>query len=190
MNFTTLKRWMNNQITVNKRLKAICIWYLIFLMISLRKHSLTAAARVSGLQKSQFSRFLKNHNDVAVYQLDQLSKKQARQFASAVNNLSSGQLPWSIAVLIDSTIQHRCNLHSENVKRFNHGKGFQIGHQWTNIALLINDKLIPLPPIPFYTRNYCRKHGMRYETENSLVVKYLANLNLVDYIVDHHPRQG
>lgn len=188
MNFTKLKGWVSNQIAVNNRLRAVCIWYLIFLMISVRKHSLTAAASFSGLQTSQFSRLLKNHSDVAIYQLDQLSKKQARQFSSAIKFLSAGRLPWQVAILIDSTIQHRFSLHSDNVKRFNHGKGFQIGHQWTNIVLLINDKLIPLPPIPFYSKSYCRKHRIQYKTENTLVVEYINNLNLVDYIGEHHPK--
>ena len=93
MNFTKLKNWVSNQIAVNNRLRAVCIWYLIFLMISVRKHSLTAAASFSGLQTSQFSRLLKNHPNVAVYQLDQLSKKQARQFSSAIKFLSAGRLP-------------------------------------------------------------------------------------------------
>ena len=188
MNFTKLKTWVNSQITVRKRLKVVCLWYLIFLMMSVRKHSLKAASQFSGIQTSQFSRFLKNHSNVAVYQLDQLSKKQARQFSSGLTSLSAGQLPWQIAILIDSTIQHRCSLHSENVKRFNHGKGFQIGHQWTNIVLMINDKLIPLPPIPFFSKSYCQKHRIKYKTENTLVVKYIDNLNLFDYIGDHNPK--
>ncbi len=188
MSFAKFKSWMNNKIAVNNRLRAVCIWYLIFLMVSVRKHSLSAAARFSGLQTSQFSRLLKNHPDVAVYQLNQLSKKQARQFAAAIEFLSSGRLPWQAAILIDSTIQHRFSLHSDNVKRFNHGKGFQIGHQWTNIVLLINDKLIPLAPIPFHSKSYCRKHKIAYETENALVVEYIENLNLVDYIGDHDPK--
>ena len=189
MNFTKFKGQLLNQISVNKRLKAVCLWYLVFLMLSVRKHSLTAAASFSGLRTSQFSRFLKNHPDVAVYQLDQLSKKQARRFSSAIKSLSAGQVPWQVAILIDSTIQHRCSLHSDNVKRFNHGKGFQIGHQWTNIVLLINDKLIPLPPIPFYTKSYCRKHRMTYKTENALVVEYIEKLNLIEYIGDHRSKQ-
>jgi hypothetical protein len=189
MNFTKLKSWVDSQISVKKRLNVVCIWYLIFLMMSARKHSITAAAKFSGLQTSQFSRFLKNHPDTAVYQLDQLSKKQASQFSPAINALSDGQLPWHVAIIIDSTIQHRSSLHSENVKRFNHGKGFQIGHQWTNIVLLINDKLIPLVPIPFYTKNYCRKHRIKYKTENALVVDYIEHLNLFEYIGDHDPNQ-
>ena len=76
-----------------------------------------------------FTRFLKNHTDVAVYNLNQLSKKQAKQFSAVINFLAKSQLPWKVAILIDSTIQHRSSLHAENVKRFNHGKGFQIGHQ-------------------------------------------------------------
>ena len=81
MNFTKLKNCMHNQIVINKRLKAVCLWYLLFLMTSVRKHSLIAAAQFSGLATSQFSRFLKNHTDVAVYNLNQLSKKQAKQFS-------------------------------------------------------------------------------------------------------------
>jgi hypothetical protein len=157
-------------------------------MMSTRKHSLTAAANFSGLHTSQFSRFLKNQWHVAVYQLDQLSKRQARQFSTAIKSLAAGRLPWRIAILIDSTIQHRFSLHSDNVKRFNHGKGFQIGHQWTNIVLLINDKLIPLPPIPFHSKSYCRKHKIEYKTENTLVVEYIESLNLIDYIGDHDPK--
>ena len=188
MSFTKFKSWMNNQIAVNNRLRAVCIWYLMFLMVSVRKHSLSAAARFSGLQTSQFSRLLKNHPGVAVYQLNQLSKKQARQFSPAIEFLSSGRLPWQVAILVDSTIQHRFSLHSDNVKRFNHGKGFQIGHQWTNIVLLINDKLIPLAPIAFYSKNYCRKHRIHYKTENTLVVEYIEKLNLLDYIGEHNPK--
>lgn len=187
MTFTALKNWMLNQITVKKRLQIVCLWYLLFLMVSVRKHSLTAAARFSGLATSQFSRLLTRHCDIAVYHLHQLSKKQARQFSQAINTLANGKLPWRIAILIDSTIQHRCSLHAENVQRFNHGKGFQIGHQWTNIVLLINDMLIPLPPIPFYSKNYCRKQKLKYRTEHDLVVEYIDRLNLHDYIGNHKP---
>jgi hypothetical protein len=92
-------------------------------------------------------------------------------------------------LLIPHHIGHRCSLHADNVKRFNHGKGFQIGHQWTNVVLIINDKLIPLPPIPFYTKSYCRKHNLAYQTENTLVVEYIDQLNLQDYICAHDPKQ-
>ncbi|MFH1673538.1 MAG: transposase [Pseudomonadota bacterium] len=134
------------------------------------------------MNKSQFSRFLRKHADLAVYTLQNLSKKQAKQFSEILNCLAKGVLPWRIAILIDSTIENRSTLHTDNAKRFNHGKGFVIGHQWTNIVLIINDILIPLPPIPFYSKNYCRKNKLQYKTENESVVEYITNLRLEDYI--------
>ncbi|MBT8341458.1 MAG: hypothetical protein KJP07_15730, partial [Desulfatitalea sp.] len=54
---------------------------------------------------------------------------------------SGGKLPWKIAIMIDATIQNRSSLHAENVKRFNHGKGFVIGHQLkNNMPILLNLK--------------------------------------------------
>lgn len=187
MSYTALKKWTLQQINVKKRLQTVCLWYVLFLMVSTRKHSLTAAARFSSRSTSQFSRLLDNHCDIPVYHLHQLSKTQARQFSTTLKALANDKLPWRVAILIDSTIQHRSSLHAENVQRFNHGKGFQIGHQWTNIVLLINDVLIPLSPIPFYSKNYCRKHKLAYRTENDLVVEYIEQLNLNDYIGNHNP---
>lgn len=188
MNFRILKKWLLNRIQVNNRLKNVCIWYLLFLMVSTRKHSLDEAARFSGMNKSQFSRFLKNHSGLAVYNLHVLSKKQANQFSKILNCLGKGSVPWRIALIIDSTIQNRSTLHTDNAKKFNHGKGFVIGHQWTNIVLVFNDMLIPLQPIPFYSKNYCRKNKLQYKTENESVVEYITNLKLEDYIGPYDPK--
>jgi hypothetical protein len=156
-------------------------------MIETRKHSLQEAARFWGMNKSQFSRFLKNYSPLAISTLEELSKRQAKQFSKTLNWLAKGSLPWKIAILIDSTIQHRSSLHTDNAKRFNHGKGFVIGHQWTNIVLVINDLIIPLPPIAFHTKKYCRKNNLEYKTENVLVIEYINNLQLADYIGNHDP---
>jgi hypothetical protein len=130
-------------------------------MLPTRKHTIEEAAKFSGLDKSQFSRWLKNHAGLAIYNLDELSKKQAKQFYGLIDRSKKGLLPWTIFFLIDSTIHSRSTRHTDNAKRFNHGKGFVIGHQWTNVVLVINDIIIPLPPIPFYTRKYCRKHKLK-----------------------------
>ncbi|MBW1795914.1 MAG: hypothetical protein JRJ38_16075 [Deltaproteobacteria bacterium] len=154
MNFPTFENWLSRRIAVKSRLKKVCLCLVMFLMIETRKHSLQEAARFWGMNKSQFSRFLKNHSEIAVYTLDDLSKRQAKQFSKVLKWLAKGSLPWKIAILIDSTIQHRSTLHTDNAKRFNHGKGFVIGHQWTNIVLVINETIIPLPPIAFHTKKY------------------------------------
>jgi len=152
-----------------------------------RKHSLDEAARMFSLHRSQFSRFLMNHSGVAIHNLNSLSKKQAKQFARISKSLNNGTLPWKVAILIDSTLQRRSNLHPANAKRFNHGKGFVIGHQWTNIVLVIKDVVIPLQPIAFYSKKYCKNNGLTYKTEGDLVVDYIDRLNLKEYIGVHNP---
>ena len=185
MNLNKLKGWVGKHIQVEKRIQSICTWYLLFLMCTARKHSLQEAARFSEKNKSQFSRLLKKHSEAAVYTLDQLSKKEAKRVSNSLNYLGKSALPWKMALLIDSTLQRRSTLHTENAKRFNHGKGFVIGHQWTNIVLLINEKVVPLPPIAFYSRKYCRENEVAYKTENERVVEYIKGLKLEEYIGAH-----
>lgn len=189
MNYSELYHWINRKLNITLRLKKVAITYVICLMISSRKHSFTAAAEFSKSSKSNFSKFLKRHSDLAVYKLDELSKKQAKQFSKSIRFLANGKLPWKIAILIDATLQNRSSLHAQNVKRFNHGKGFVIGHQWTNIVLFFNELLIPLPPIAFYTKTYCRKNNIKYQTEHENVIDFLNDLNLKDYIGAHDPNQ-
>jgi hypothetical protein len=156
-------------------------------MVVTTKHSLEEAARFSGLHKSQFSKMLKAHSHVAVYTLESLSKKQAKHVATARQKLK--ELPWHIAIIVDSTLQRRASLHPENAKTFNHGQGFVVGHQWTNIVLLLNDLLIPLRPIPFYSQPYCRDRKLAYRTEHDLVVEYIQKLPLEEYIGSYDPRE-
>ena len=176
----TLQTWITRQIAVRQRLERICTSYLLFLMVATTKHSLEEAARFSGRHKSLFSHLLKSHAKVAITTLDNLSKTQARRFAKALQRVNG--LPWKIVILIDSTLQHRASLHPENAKTFNHGQGYVIGHQWTNIVLVLGDILIPLQPIPFYSKRYCQTHDLAYQSEHERVVAYLRMLDLEDYI--------
>src|SRR5215211_6089639 len=183
----TIQTWIKRRIAVRQRLERICTSYLLFLMVVTTKHSLEEAARFSGLHTSLFSRMLKSHSKVAITTLEHLSKTQARQFAKALTRVNG--LPWKILILIDSTLQHRASLHPENTKTFNHGKGDVIGHQWTNIVLLLGGMLIPLRPIPFYSKRYCQAHGLAYHSEHERVVAYLRALALEDYIGAYDRRE-
>ena len=157
------------------------------MLLKLVKPELEEAARFSRLHKSLFSRMLQSHSKVAITTLENLSKTQARQFAKALARVNG--LPWKILILIDSTLQHRASLHPENTKTFNHGKGYVIGHQWTNIVLLLGDMLIPLRPIPFYSKRYCQAHDLDYRSEHERVVEYLRTLDLEDYIGAYERRE-
>ena len=183
----TLQTWLKRHISVRQRLERICTSYLLFLMVVTTKHSLEEAARFSRLHKSLFSKMLKSHSKVAMSTLESLSKTQARQFAKTLARLNG--LPWKIVILIDSTLQHRASLYPENAKTFNHGKGYVIGHQWTNIVLVLGDMLIPLRPIPFYSKRYCQTHDLTYQSEHERVVAYLRTLALEDYIGSYDRRE-
>jgi hypothetical protein len=104
-------------------------------------------SKFANTSKARFNNLLNNHSDIAIFALSELSKKQAQQFSKAIHAFGQNRLPWNIAIIVDATFLSRSSLHTENAKKFNHGKGYVIGHQWTNIVLLINDKVIPLPPI-------------------------------------------
>ena len=182
-----IQTWIKHRIAVRQRLARICTSYLLFLMVVTTKHSLEEAARFSRLHKSLFSGMLPSHSKVAITTLENLSKTQARQFAKALARVNG--LPWKILILIDSTLQHRASLHPENTQTFNHGKGYVIGHQWTNIVLLLGDMLIPLRPIPFSSKRYCQAHDLAYRSEHERVVEYLRTLDLEDYVGAYERRE-
>ena len=182
-----LHTWITRHIAVRRRLERICTGYLLFLMVATTKHSLTEAARFSGLHPSLFSKMLQAHTKEAITTLDSLSKTQARQFAKALPRVH--RLPWKIVIIIDATLQHRASLHPENTHTFNHGKGYVIGHQWTNIVLVLGGILIPLKPIPFYSKRYCQTHALAYHSEHERVVAYLRTLDLEDSIGAYDRRE-
>ena len=183
----TLQTWIKRQITVRQRLERMCTSYLLFLMVATTKHSLKEAARFSGLHPSLFAKLLQLHANVATITLEHLSKTQARQFAKALQRVKG--LPWQIVILIDATLQHRASVHPENSQTFNHGKGYVIGHQWTNVVLVLGDMLIPLKPIPFSSKRYCLVHDLAYHSEHERVVAYLGALDLEDYLGPYDRRE-
>ncbi len=187
MNLGRLREWIAGNHYIKMRLRVVTLLYVAFLMMPVRKHTIDAVARWSGSSRGRFGKFLQNHSEIAVWSLSDLSKKQAKQFSKIMKALCSGRLPWNIAIIVDSTFQRRSTLHTDNSKRFNHGKGYVIGHQWTNIVLIINDCLIPLPPIPFHSKSHCRKNRLAYKTENLRVTEYLSGLDLREYVGPHDP---
>ncbi len=183
MRFVQFQKWLLTELALPIRIRAICFWYVLALMVDTRKHSQQFAVRLSGCQPSQFSRLLRRQTLLAAYTLETLAKRHARQWGPVLDALDG--VPWKIALLIDATIQTRAGLHVQNGQRFNHGQGFVFGHQWTNIVLIRNGVLIPLPPIPFYSKNYCHELKIPYQTEHDRLIVYLTALHLEAYIGPH-----
>lgn len=170
------------------RLENAVAAYLLALMLDTAKHSQTFASKVSGLHKSQFSRLLSQQGDLATSSVASLSKQTATLIAGSRTPLVNGA-PWTIGLIYDATLHNRSSRHIQNSQRFNHGEGFVIGHQWTNIVLLLDDTVIPLPPIAFYSKNECRRRGVAYKTEHECLEEYLKDLNLADWVGEHDPAE-
>jgi len=174
----TIQTWITRRIAVRQRLARICTSSLLLLMVVTTTHALEEAARFSGLPQSLFSQLLQSHAKVATTTLERLSTTQARQFAKALARRHG--LPWKSLIILDSTRQHRARLHPENAQTFKHGKGYVIGHPWPNIVLLLGDILMPLQPIPFYSKRYGQPHGLADQSEQERVVASLRTLDLED----------
>jgi hypothetical protein len=168
------------------RLQGVAAGYLLSLMVEAPKHTLRWAAEVAGGSTSRYSRLLSDHPDLARESLVLISRRVARRLAKKHKLLVKGA-PWTVGILIDATIHPRSSLKMQNVQCFNHGEGFVVGHQWTNIVLLMAGEVVPLPPIAFLTKAECRERGVAYKTEHDRIIDYLRELKLSEWIGQHDP---
>ena len=163
---------------IPQRLRDVAFWYIFSLILPGGKRSLTRCSKISGKSISCFSSFLKVSKVFGIELLETLAK----YLASADRSPLCPGSPWKIGIIIDSTLHKRSTTKLSNSQRLTHGNGWTVGHQWTNIVLLIGRFTIPLPPIPFYTKGYCKKHKIEYKTQNERIVDYLKKLNLKKFV--------
>jgi hypothetical protein len=157
-------------------------------MVEAPKHTLRFAASISGLHSSQFSRLLKDHVEEAKDSLVLLSQIIAQE-AAKDRQILVPSTQWSVLLIIDSTLHKRSSLHCQNSQRFNHGDGFVVGHQWTNIVLVVDGQVIPLPPISFFSKNECKRRGILYKTEHEHIIAYLGKLHLGHWLGAHSAKE-
>lgn len=185
---TYILNLLSKHVVFPNRLQSIVSWYLLSIMLDLQKHTMTAVAELSGKNKSSFSHLLCNHKELAITGLQILSEQIARSISEKRKPIVEGA-PWRVAIIIDATLHVRSSLKVQNSQRFNHGEGWVIGHQWTNIVIMINGKLIPLPPIIFRTKKESKRLKIPYRTEHSKLIEYLDNLSLSTLIGLHDPTE-
>jgi hypothetical protein len=171
-----------------KRLQGVGSGYAISLMQDHGRRTLHAASESSGLDSSQFSRFLASKKDLGLENLNRLVRRRLDRALSKRRALVKGA-PWRIAIIIDATLHERSSRHIDNSQRFNHGDGWVIGHQWTNIILVINQTVIPLPPIAFLTEKKCKELGVEYKTEPERIMEYLSNVNWQELLPGVKPEE-
>ncbi len=166
----------------------IAMWYLVSLMLPADKHSQQNASMISRKENSLFSKFLSGSLDASTVALNRAAKRKIKKLMKMRKPLVAG-VPWKISILIDATLHERSSRHIENSQKFNHGKGWITGHQWTNIVILINDVVVPLPPIPFYTKDECIIRKIKYRTEIEKLSFYFRTLGLTDIIGVHRKNE-
>ena len=161
----------------NKRISTTLSWYLIMLILPLDKHTQANAAKISKKDNSLFSNLLSTNINFSKQVLNRAVRRNLKRLAKNRKKIFRNEI-WSIVIIIDATLHKRSSRHTSNSQVFNHGKGYIVGHQWTNIGIMINNQFIPLPPIPFYTRKECKIRKISYETEHEKVSKYIKYLSL------------
>ena len=151
-------------------------WYLLSLMTPADKHTQSFASLISGKDDSLFSDLLAGNPVDTQRLLNRSSRRRIRKLLKTRKALVKGA-DWTIALIIDATLHKRSSPHINNVQKFNHGKGYVTGHQWTNIGIQIGVEFVPLAPIPFYTNAECKARGMEYKTEHEKVCHFLKTFS-------------
>lgn len=154
---------------VPKRLEKIVSYYIMFLMLTHKKHELRTAARLFSTHESNFSRLL-GHENARVISRSLLNRAIKRRLAKISANERD------IYVIIDSTFMSRSGKKVENFHKFRHGGPYITGHQFTNFVLLVGNDIIPLCSVPFYNKKHCRRMGIKYRTEIEMVTDWIESL--------------
>jgi hypothetical protein len=170
---------------VPKRLLGVASLYLLNLILPGGKRTIVRAEELSQKSRSCFSSFLQKPKRMTSAVLQELAKKLAHQLPKTP---VVSKAPWRIAIIIDST-PHCRSKKVDNAQKHNQGKGWFVGHLWTNIVLRIDGVTIPLPPIPFYTKGYCEKHKIMYKTINAKVIEWIKRFDLESFVGQISPEQ-
>jgi len=171
------------------RLANVGTSYAISLMQDFGRRTLQAASDSSGLDPSQFSRFLAQGKELALENLNRLARRRVARALCKNRRVLVKGAPWRVALIIDSTLHERSSRHVDNAQRFNHGDGWVIGHQWTNVILVINDVVIPLPPIGFLTEKKCNELGVEYKSEHDRIMEYMSEVNWQELLPGVQPSE-
>lgn len=175
-------------LAIPERLSSIVSSYICSLMMPTESHTQANAENLTGKSNSLFSNLLKKSIafskttllSIVKRTLTKLCKKRIKLFKKC---------PWTVAVIVDSTLHARSSLRIENCQKLNHGDGWVVGHQWTNIGIQIAEQFLPLPPIPFYTKEYCKENGLEYKTEHEKVASFIKSFSLKEIGLNIPPEE-
>ena len=157
------------------RLQKSAAAYLVFLMLTIKKHDFQSAGKLMECDPSCFCRLL---NSDGREQLTRIVLNRAkRRHLQALSQRLGVSLHERNVIIIDATIMGRHGK-VENLGKFNHGKGSVKGHMFVNFVYLGADgvSLVPLDSLPLYTKKYARENKLAYRTEAEIVEDWINDL--------------
>lgn len=146
--------------------------YVCALVLDVQRKSLSAIGQAIGIHVSQISRMLGNSDFLASCHLWALSRKAV---TAALARAPASHGRWRVFIIPDSTVLERSASRAQNIQKLNTGHSWKNGHRLTNLVLLINGQLIPLPPIPHKSKAFCKANKEPYFTEGERLREYLAS---------------
>ena len=187
---STITLYIKNLLPVasQKRCLSILTWYVFSLATPSDKHSQAFASKISKKDDSLFSDLLGKEISFSLEVLNRSSKRRLNKLLK-VRKPIHNQSPWTVCLIIDSTLHERSSEKVDNGQKHYHGNKYVTGHLWTNIGLLINGQYVPLPPIVFYTRDYCKLRGIPYKTEHEKISDFLRNFSFKQFSKKIHPNE-
>lgn len=164
-----LKNIINEFDCVPKRLIGIMSQYIMFLMLTHKKHEVRTASRVFGIHETNYSRML-SQPKTRVIARSCLNRAIKRRLSRILRQSRE------VLLIVDATLSRRTGKKVGNRHKFRHGGPYVEGHQFTNFVLLIDDEIVPLCSVPFYSKAYCKEIGIAYRTEVEMVTDWIEML--------------
>lgn len=154
---------------IPKRLLNVTSAYIGFLTLIMKRHTLSIAGQLSGLDQSRFCALL---NDPDTLELSR--KTFCRSMRRRLKRIK--RIEGRLVFIIDATIVGRKSRSVENVGRYHSGSGFVWGHKVVNFIVLNGNEVIPLDCQSIYTKGYARDHKLKRFTEIEVVERWILNL--------------
>ena len=159
---------LKDQLKFPERLINVATAYLLMIILPAHKHSQTAAAKLSKLHRSQFSRLLGKPTALAKDTMLQLSQRVAAMMAPTRKPLFSGA-PWTLALIIDSTLHQRSSLQASSRSP---SKVQSLLQKLQTVPLAVHQKLVKTEPPKNIFQNMSK--AVKTHRKPSKVAKTLA----------------
>ena len=139
--FNEIRKITSSLEVLSSRQTPIVAHYLLGLMVTMKKHSFEAMAKMAECDPSRFSVLLNAPSSLE--KVTQVFNRLLRRRIARMRFKKGKSF-----ILIDATFTKRCSKNVENTHFYHTGSNYVRGHKWINFLLLQGKEVIPLASIP------------------------------------------